>query len=240
LAIASTFTFTFTFALGELSFLFSASSAMHYGSILLQIAVIYLVAAASPGPNFFMVTQLSLAGRRTLGAASALGVCTASMLWVTLAMLGLAAILQRLEWLYTGVRIAGALYLVYFGLKLLRSSVRALPAASVVPEAAPIARDRRAWLRAYRSGFVTCATNPKSCAFWTSVFAAMFPAHPPLWFYGAVFATIGSLSASWYCGVAFMFATERTQRGYRVLRRPIDGFCGAALVGLGAKLVAER
>jgi len=47
---------------------------MHYIPILLQIAVIYLVAAASPGPNFFMVTQLSLAGRRALGAASALGV----------------------------------------------------------------------------------------------------------------------------------------------------------------------
>lgn len=40
--------------------------------------------------------------------------------------------------------------------------------------------------------------------------------------------------------IAFMFATERTQRGYRKLRRPIDALCGAALVGLGAKLVAER
>ncbi|MGN6316397.1 LysE family translocator [Trinickia sp.] len=213
---------------------------MHYLPILLQIAVIYLVAAASPGPNFFMVTQLSLAGRRGLGAASALGVCTASMLWVTLAMLGLAAVLQKLEWLYEGVRIAGALYLVYFGLKLLRSSARPSPSPHEAHDAAPAPHDAAAWLRAYRSGFVTCATNPKSCAFWTSVFAAMFPAHPPLWFYGTVFATIGSLSASWYCGVAFMFATERTQRGYRKLRRPIDALCGAALVGLGAKLVAER
>lgn len=214
---------------------------MHFLPILAQIAVIYLMAAASPGPNFFMITQLSLAGRRSHGAASALGVCTASMLWVTLAMLGLAAVLQRLEWLYTGLRIAGALYLVYFGLKLLRASARRTPAppapAQVLPGAA---RDAAAWFRAYRSGFVTCATNPKSVAFWTSVFATMFPAHPPLWFYGAVFATVGSLSASWYCGMAFMFASERTQRGYRKVRRPIDAFCGAALVGLGAKLVAER
>ncbi|WP_116138258.1 LysE family translocator [Trinickia diaoshuihuensis] len=214
---------------------------MHYLPILAQIAVIYFVAAASPGPNFFMVTQLSLAGRRGLGAASALGVCTASMLWVTLAMLGLSAVLQRLEWIDTGVRVAGALYLIYFGLKLLRSSARRDLAPTASARAAqPVAHDAAAWLRAYRSGFVTCATNPKSCAFWTSVFAAMFPKHPPMWFYGAVFATVGSLSASWYCGMAFMFATERTQRGYRKLRRPIDAFCGAALVGLGAKLVAER
>ncbi|RDU98320.1 LysE family translocator [Trinickia dinghuensis] len=214
---------------------------MHYLPILLQIAVIYLIAAASPGPNFFMITQLSLAGRRSLGAASALGVCTASMLWVTLAMLGMAAVLQKLEWLYAGIRIAGAVYLVYFGLKLLRSSTRR-DSAPQAPAAAvePIAHDAAAWRRAYRSGFITCATNPKSLAFWTSVFATMFPAHAPLWFYGAVFATVGSLSAGWYTSMAFMFAAERTQRGYRKLRRPIDAFCGAALVGLGAKLVAER
>lgn len=214
---------------------------MHFLPILAQIAVIYLMAAASPGPNFFMITQLSLAGRRSHGAASALGVCTASMLWVTLAMLGLAAVLQRLEWLYTGLRIAGALYLVYFGLKLLRASARRTPAPPTPAQVSPgAAHDAAAWFRAYRSGFVTCATNPKSVAFWTSVFATMFPAHPPFWFYGAVFATVGSLSASWYCGMAFMFASERTQRGYRKVRRPIDAFCGAALVGLGAKLVAER
>lgn len=214
---------------------------MHFLPILAQIAVIYLIAAASPGPNFFMITQLSLAGRRSLGAASALGVCTASMMWVSLAMLGLAAVLQRLEWVYTGVRVAGALYLVYFGLKLLRSSARRSPSPQAAEPAPPdLPHDAAAWFRAYRSGFVTCATNPKSVAFWSSVFATMFPAHPPLWFYGAVFVTVGSLSASWYCGMAFMFASERTQRGYRKLRRPVDGLCGAALIGLGAKLAAER
>lgn len=214
---------------------------MHYLPILAQIAVIYWIAAAVPGPNFFMVTQLSLAGKRSLGAASALGVCTASMIWVTLAMLGMAAVLQRLEWLYSGVRLAGAVYLVYFGLKLLYGSARRNRGPQVPEPTLPgIRLDAGAWFRSYRSGFVTCATNPKSCAFWTSVFAAMFPAHPPLWFYFAVLATVGSLSASWYCGMAFMFAAERTQRGYLKLRRPIDAFCGAAFIGLGAKLVAER
>ncbi|MGN6650266.1 LysE family translocator [Trinickia sp.] len=214
---------------------------MHYLPILAQIAVIYLIAAASPGPNFFMITQLSLAGRRSLGAASALGVCTASMIWVTLAMLGLAAVLQRLEWLYSGVRIAGAFSFVYFALKFVRACARRSPSPAAPEPASPsLPPDATAWFRAYRSGFVTCATNPKSVAFWSSVFATMFPAHPPLWFYGAVFATVGSLSASWYCGMAFMFASERTQRGYRKVRRPVDALCGAALVGLGAKLVAER
>ncbi|GLU34004.1 LysE family transporter [Trinickia caryophylli] len=246
---------------------------MHYLPTLLQLGVIYFVAAASPGPNFFMVTQRSLAGRRSLGVASALGVATASITWATLAMAGLAAVLQRLEWVYTGIRFAGAAYLVYFGFKLLRDSVRVdrtepAAVAATVPagvhggaaavgagaagaageamtmameaSAMGVAGQAHAWRVAYRSGLVTCMTNPKSCVFWTSVFAALFPAHPPLWFYGAVLAVIGSLSAGWYSSVALMFAAERTQRGYRRLRRPIDGLCGVALAGLGVKLAFKQ
>jgi threonine efflux protein len=236
-----------------------------YLPILLQIAVVYLVALVSPGPNFFMITQLSLAGRRRLGAASALGVGMGSTVWATLSMLGFAAVLQKIDWVYNGIRVAGALYLVYFGFKLLRSGLRrsmgtigamgakngnetsdmhgtsrnAGVAASELSDMPP-ADDAGAHLRAWRRGLITSLTNPKSCAFWTSVFATMMPTHAPLWFCGTVLAMISLMSASWYGSVALMFATERTQRGYRKLRRPIDALCGAALIGLGAKLAAER
>ncbi|MCA7981462.1 LysE family translocator [Burkholderia cepacia] len=215
---------------------------MNYLPILLQIAAVYLVAAITPGPNFFMISQLSLAGRRSLGAASALGVGTASVAWASLAMLGLAAVLHQVEWLYEAIRIGGAVYLVYFGFKLLRSGVRRDAAPADAPdERAPLAAPRaRDYLRAYRSGLFTCLTNPKSCAFWTSVFAAMLPVHVPLWFNGAVLVTIGALSAGWYSCVAYLFASPRAQRGYRRVRRPLDALCGVALVGLGAKLAAER
>ena len=56
----------------------------------------------------------------------------------------------------------------------------------------------------------------------------------------AVLVTIGVLSAGWYSCVAFLFASPRAQRGYRRVRRPLDALCGAALVGLGAKLAADR
>jgi threonine/homoserine/homoserine lactone efflux protein len=210
----------------------------HYLPILLQIALVYLIALISPGPNFFMIAQLSLAGRRGLGAASALGVGTGSTIWASLAMLGFATVLQRIDWLYNGIRIAGAIYLVWFGIKLVWASTKSGETIVVNVETQP-ANDRGAHFRAWRTGMLTCLTNPKSCAFWTSIFATLFPAHPPLWFYGVALAMIGMMSVGWYGSVALMFATERTQRGYRRLRRPIDGVCGALLVGLGAKLAAE-
>jgi threonine efflux protein len=217
---------------------------MHYFTVLLQIAAVYSLALISPGPNFFMVTQLSLAGRRGLGVASAFGVGVGSTLWAGLAMLGFATVLQRIDWVYSGVRVAGALYLLWFGFKLLRSGVRRTPAeaaaATPATSAALPPADRRAYFRTWRAGLFTCLTNPKSCVFWTSVFAAMFPSHPPLWFYGAGLATVAAMSFGWHCSIAFLFADDRTQRGYRRLRRPIDAFCGVALVGLGLKLAADR
>jgi threonine efflux protein len=76
--------------------------------------------------------------------------------------------------------------------------------------------------------------------FWTSVFAAVFPAHPPTWFYGAALALVASMSFGWHASLALLFADHRTQRGYNRLRRPIDAFCGTALIGLAAKLAADR
>lgn len=217
---------------------------MHYLTVLLQIAAVYSLALISPGPNFFMVTQLSLAGRRGLGVASAFGVGVGSTLWAALAMLGFATVLQRIDWVYSGVRLAGALYLVWFGIKLLRSGTRRNTSdtrAAVAPHAEPLPPASRGdYVRTWRAGLLTCLTNPKSCVFWTSVFAAMFPAHPPLWFYGAALATVAAMSFGWHCSIAFLFADDRTQRGYRRVRRPIDAFCGVALVGLGMKLAADR
>ncbi|KGC96178.1 lysE type translocator family protein [Burkholderia pseudomallei] len=212
--------------------------------ILLQIAAVYLVALVTPGPNIFMISQLSLSGRRGLGAVSALGVGTASLTWATLAMLGVAAVLHQLAWLYEAIRIGGAVYLAYFGIKLLRASAQRdpAPAAGLADDAGalPSPPATRDYLRAYRTGLFTCLTNPKSCVFWTSVFAAMMPAHVPLWFSGATLLTIGAMSGGWYCGVAYLFANPRAQRGYQRVRRPLDALCGAALVGLGAKLAADR
>ncbi|RQH03704.1 LysE family translocator [Paraburkholderia dinghuensis] len=217
---------------------------MHYITTLLQIAAVYSLALISPGPNFFMVTQLSLAGRRGLGVMSAFGVGVGSTLWAALAMLGFATVLQRIDWVYNGVRVAGAVYLVWFGFKLLRSgarrdtaSVGAVARQNTEPPPPPA---RHEYFRTWRTGLVTCLTNPKSCVFWTSVFAAMFPAHPPLWFYGVALATVATMSFGWHCSIAFLFADDRTQRGYRRIRRPIDAFCGVALVSLGVKLAVDR
>src|SRR5262249_28944918 len=144
-----------------------------YSAILATIAGVYLLAAISPGPNFFMISRASRAGRRDEALLIALGIAVGSTIWVVLTMLGVAALLAQLDWRRSVLRVAGAIYLAWFGVKLVME-------AFGDPEEARAAASAGA-LRSLRTGLITSLTNPKAGAFWTSIFASMFPTEAPLW-----------------------------------------------------------
>jgi threonine/homoserine/homoserine lactone efflux protein len=199
---------------------------------MLVIAGLYLIAVASPGPNFFVITQLSLSGQRRRAILAACGIAAGSVIWALLAMCGLAALLAKADWLYAAVRLAGAVYLIWFGLRLLRGAFRGLPA--------PVHVAGTASGRIWRSGLLTSLTNPKSGAFWTSIFATAFPSSAPFWLYAAIALMIACLSAGWHIGLAVAFTSQGVRATYQRLRRPIDAICGFVLVGFGVRLAASR
>ncbi|RBP06404.1 threonine/homoserine/homoserine lactone efflux protein [Roseiarcus fermentans] len=206
---------------------------MTYLPSLFAVAGLYLVAVASPGPNFLIITQLALSGERRLARLVAWGVATGSVIWALLAMFGVAAVLASVGWLYLAVRLLGAAYLIWLGVRLLLGAAR--------PRAEPIGRTAAMRpLAAWRAGLTTSLTNPKSGAFWTSVFATTFPADAPVWFFVATAATIAALSVGWHLGLATTFASSRIQARYRRLRRPIDAVSGAILVAFGLRLATAR
>jgi threonine/homoserine/homoserine lactone efflux protein len=207
---------------------------MSYLPTLAAIAGVYFISVASPGPNFLVVSQLALTGRTRLGITVAAGVATGSAIWAMLAMAGVATLLARAGHLYDLIRLAGAAYLIWFGLKLAWSarSADAFATRSVPIPATP--------LRAFRAGLTTNLTNPKAGAFWTSIFSSMFPAHAPLWLFAVTLAMVVAISSGWYTLVAVGLAAEQVQRRYRGVRRWIDAACGTLLVGLGVHLAASR
>jgi threonine efflux protein len=88
------------------------------------IGGLYLVAAASSSQNFFIISQLSLAGDRHRACLVAAGITAGSTLWASSAMAGLAALLLHVSWLSLVLKLVGAAYLVWYGLKLLRSAAK--------------------------------------------------------------------------------------------------------------------
>ncbi|MFE1570344.1 LysE family translocator [Comamonas odontotermitis] len=174
---------------------------MSYLVSLLTIAGIYLAVLASPGPNFFILSQLALQGEHMAARFVVLGLTTGSIFWVVLALAGLSTLLAQHPWLATGVRVAGAAYLVWYGAGLLRSAVRSRRNA----ESGTVAQTPRLASRmaAYRSGLLTGVTNPKGAAFWTSAFAALVPLHAPAWFHVATVLLVTCLSLGWHLGITW-------------------------------------
>ncbi|OLS60873.1 LysE family translocator [Pseudomonas putida] len=209
---------------------------MTYLYSLLLITGIYLAVLASPGPNFFILSQMALSQRRRDARYVAFGIGTGSVFWVIVSIAGLATLLSQHPWLSSAVRLLGASYLVWYGARLLWSAFHPAPRSAAIDQ--PQLDGSR--LAAFRTGLLTCVTNPKGAAFWTSAFAAIFPAHPPLWFYAVTVVLIGVLSFAWHVGLGMVFGTSRLRGLYLRIERWINGVAGGALVLLGVQRIFSR
>lgn len=203
---------------------------MSYLPQLLTLAAVFLLGCISPGPDFIAVTSHALASRKT-GLQVAIGVAAACVIWASLAMFGLGLVLAQVAWAYEAVRIAGALFLIYLGGKMLWSARQAPPPlAEGVAEVQPRS--------GFRRGFLVNMTNPKSAAFFGSLFVTILPVDPPLWVQGATLAIVAAVAGGWFSCVALLFSTGRVRAAYAALRRPVDAVMGAILVALGVRLAA--
>ncbi|MDO8879008.1 MAG: LysE family transporter [Pseudolabrys sp.] len=197
--------------------------------VLLQLSIMHILMAMIPGPNTVVVTYFSARTSRQAGLKAVAGIVLGSAIWVMLSMMGVGVLLLESGVAYRALRLAGAAYLVYVGVRMLIAGLR--PAS----EQRPAQAARSPML----AGLLTTLSNPKSAVFWTSVFVLVVPAHAPLWFYGAVVMLIVAQSALWYAIVALALSTAFARRHYMRLGAWLDRIAGAIMVGLGLKLANE-
>src|ERR1700688_952953 len=114
-----------------------------------------IIIAAVPGPGIFYVTARTLSGGRPAGIASTFGTALGGLVHVAAGGLGVSAIILASAQLFTGLKLAGALYLIWLGIKTFRE------AGNVPPERLSPAGAARA----FREGVVVEALNPKTAAF---------------------------------------------------------------------------
>lgn len=89
----------------------------------------WLVAVASPGPDFVAVLKTSLARGRAAGTAVAAGIAGGIAVWLVLSLVGVVGLVHAHAGVYTVIRWAGALFLIVYGLQILVGLVRARRAA---------------------------------------------------------------------------------------------------------------
>lgn len=195
------------------------------------IMLAILLGAISPGPSFLLVARISLAQSRAHGLASALGMGVGGMILATLAVIGLQALFMQVDWLYMGFKIGGGAYLVYLGYRLWRGAKAPLSAQMDAGAA------RHGVWRTFILALATQLSNPKTVIFYSSVFAALLPAHPSMLAIVALPFLLFLIEGGWYSAVALAFSTARPRAAYLRSKSWIDRIAGAVMAGLGLRLI---
>ncbi|NBF08676.1 LysE family transporter [Pseudomonas sp. Fl4BN1] len=198
---------------------------------LLVVITITVLAVLSPGADFALVTRNSLMLSRRHGVLTALGIGLGVMLHIGYSLLGVGVLLQQSALWFSGLKMAGAIYLVYLGIKLLRSP------AQGSGEVRPSGGEMSSWA-ALRSGFLTNALNPKTMIFILSLFMQVIQPGTGLAVqigYGAIIVLAHVL---WFVMVARFFSAPAIASRLMSYRRRIDQLFGAVLVGFGLLLSA--
>jgi threonine/homoserine/homoserine lactone efflux protein len=198
----------------------------------LEFAVTCVIVIAIPGPSVMFVVGRGLAyGRRTALASVAGNVAGVQTVAMSVA-LGIGALVQRSELVFTAVKLIGAVYLVWLGVKAIRHR-RALASAMDVA-AAP----RSGW-RAAAEGFMVGVANPKAYILFAAVlpqFANSAAGHVPLQLLllSLVALPIGLISdGTW--GLAASGVRTWFARSPRRLEL-VGGLGGLTMIGLGVTL----
>jgi threonine/homoserine/homoserine lactone efflux protein len=192
----------------------------------LLVSVLVIV---TPGPDTAVITKHVLFGGRRGGIFASLGVVTGLSVWTLAAPIGVAALLRASEPAFLALKIAGALYLAWLGLQMLRGHAR-----EAGEEGPAVAR------RAYRQGLLSNLGNPKIAVFFTGFLPQFVHAGSrgfvSLLVLGEVFCALG---LTW-----LVIYSTVVGRGAGLLRRPrvrraFDRLTGVVLVGFGIRLATE-
>ena len=202
------------------------------GTQVVGFAVTCLIVIAIPGPSVLFVIGRALAhGRRTALASVAGNVAGVQVVAISVA-LGIGTLVQRSDLVFTVVKLAGAGYLVWLGIKAIRHR-RSLADAMLVAGA-----PRSGW-RAAAEGFTVGVANPKAYVLFAAVlpqFANQAAGHVPLQLLllSLVSLPIGLISdGTW--GLAASGVRAWFARSPRRLEL-VGGLGGLAIVGLGVTL----
>lgn len=202
-----------------------------YWTEFFTVALIHLLAVASPGPDFAIVVRESVAFGRRAGIFTALGVGTGIFVHVAYSLLGIGLIVSQSIVLFNALKWLAAAYLLYIGIKALRAKPADPARAELSLEQA--ARSPRA---AFVTGFVTNGLNPKATLFFLSLFTVVIDPHTPLTVQAGYGLYLALATALWFCLVAMLFSQPRVRAGFTRLGHWFDRLMGAVLVGLGVKL----
>ena len=189
-----------------------------------------LLLNVTPGPDVLYIVGRSVSQGRVAGVVSALGIAAGCLVHITAAALGLSALMVALPLAYDAVRYVGAAYLIWLGVRALRSRAGGLEVQAM---------ERVSHGRIFRQGMITNVLNPKVAMFFLAFLPQFTDAARgslPLQFVllGLIFVANGFLVCLAYALAAgWLGGWLKTRYGVSTW---LNRAMGALFVGLGLRL----
>lgn len=204
---------------------------------LLAFAAMAALLIMSPGPNGVLIAKTVPTSGKAAGFANIAGFGLAFFVHGTFAIFGLSVLVLQSANLFMVVKLIGAAYLIWIGVKALLDAWRGSPAS--ILKVAP-ARNPRTLAKAFGEGFLTNALNPKVAMFYIAAFPQFVsPESAPASAYLLV-AVHALLNLLWFGPMVLLF--ERLSRVVRSgkVTRALKALTGLVFVGFGLKLATLR
>lgn len=195
------------------------------------ILVALWLGAMIPGPSFVLVARNAIGLSRSDGLATALGMGAGGIFFSGIALAGLYTLLQTVEWLCIGLKIAGGVYLIFVASKIWRDADRSITVDGMLSMRSDSAR------KAFWMGLTTQLSNPKTAIWYGSIFAALLPQHPPVWCYFTLPPLVFSVECGWYSIVALCFSSPGPREMYLHAKKWVDRIAAGAISVLSLRLI---
>ncbi|MCC4263367.1 LysE family translocator [Oceanimonas baumannii] len=196
-------------------------------SLLVTIGIIHIIALASPGPDIALMLRFS--ARRRAALSAALGIATGILVHSVLSLTGISLLIQAHPFLFTLLRLVGAIYLGWLGLGALRAAFGPATELKAAGNGAP---DNGFW-----TGLHTNLLNPKALVFFVGLLAAMVGPEVNWLTRTALVVELFVLSLAWFMLLAWGLSSSRAQLRLQAWSRPVNGLCGLLFCSVAGSIL---
>lgn len=211
----------------------------------LGFAFVALLLVVSPGPNGLLIAKTVPLRGKEAGFANIAGFMAAFAVHGSLSILGISVILMQSADAFFVVKMLGALYLGWIGIKAVISAWQTSETSAELVDVqsetslAAIRTSKKMLTKSFVEGFLTNALNPKVSMFYLAAFPQFIPLGESAVFFGAALVLLHSvMNFLWFSGMVLLFSRLAHASKNRSFQRWLKGTTGIVFIGFGAKLIA--
>ncbi|MBA2875583.1 LysE family translocator [Thermaerobacillus caldiproteolyticus] len=203
----------------------------------LEVFLVGILAAMSPGPDFFVVMRNSLEFGYRVGIATAFGITLALIVHITYTILGFAYVMQAYPSLFISIKILGALYLIWLGYNAIRSA----PPKNdeKLKSEVESVQNNKTLMQGFREGFLCNVLNPKAALFFLSIFSQFIKRDTTGWTHWIYGSEIIFAVGGWFVLLAILISYSKFRSLYKKYAYWFDRLLGGILIYFAIRIMVS-